>query len=53
MFSILECTIAAMTNIITRQSLPFWWDDAYKFSVLEDLAVMAFNKVRLFISVTP
>ena len=31
---------------LSRQSLPFWWDDVADMSVLEKVTVDAFNKVR-------
>ncbi len=46
---IYECTLAGVIDIISRQSLPFWWDDADKLPILEQLAVMAFNKVIIFV----
>ena len=45
----LECTVAGGLKMICERTLPFWWDDADNFSVLEKLAVAAFNKVIFFI----
>lgn len=38
-------TLAAALEISSNRTLPFFWDDASDFSVLEKLAVAAFNKV--------
>jgi hypothetical protein len=37
--------VGAMATL-SRQSLPFWWDDVADMSVLEKVTVDAFNKVR-------
>ena len=45
--SLLECTLVGLIDSISGQSLPFWWDDANKFAILEQLAVLAYNKVAI------
>ena len=40
-----EMTLAAALEISSRRTLPFFWDDASDFTVLEKLAVSAFNNV--------
>ena len=45
LFRVAECTLAGMLQMICCRTLPFWWDDAHDFSVLQKLAVLAFNKV--------
>ena len=32
-------------ELITQQMIPFWWDDAGDFAILEKLAVVALNRV--------
>lgn len=38
-------TLAGALEISSRRTLPFFWDDASDFAVLEKLAVSAFNNV--------
>jgi hypothetical protein len=35
-------------ELISQQTIPFWWDDAADFSILEKLSVAAFNRVIRF-----
>ena len=46
-FFVVECTLAGMLHMISTRTIPFWWDDANDFSILEKLAVLAFNKVNI------
>ncbi|XP_015775110.1 PREDICTED: uncharacterized protein LOC107353289 isoform X2 [Acropora digitifera] len=39
-------TLAAALDISSRRTLPFFWDDASDFSVLEKVAVSAFNNSK-------
>ncbi|CAB4025452.1 Hypothetical predicted protein [Paramuricea clavata] len=39
-----ECMLAATKEILSRQSLPYWWDDVNNFDVLEKVALASFNK---------
>ncbi|CAB3983540.1 Hypothetical predicted protein [Paramuricea clavata] len=41
--SIGELTSAGALKLTKGQTLPFWWDDASDFSVLEELAVSSYN----------
>ena len=41
----IDCTFVGASEILVRQTLPFWWDDVADFDVLEDVANAAFNKV--------
>ena len=45
-FAVSECTVAGALKMIHERTLPFWWDDADNFTVVEKLAVAAFNKVK-------
>ena len=44
-----ECSTAAGMELLSRQTVPFWWDDAANHKTLEDIAVAAFNKVRFYL----
>ncbi|CAB3990910.1 Hypothetical predicted protein, partial [Paramuricea clavata] len=41
--SIGELTSAGALKLTKGRTLPFWWDDASDFSVLEELAVSSYN----------
>ena len=46
MFLITECTLAGALELASSRTTPFLWDDASDFSVIEKLAVVAFNQVN-------
>lgn len=41
-----ECTLAGAMELASSRTLPFLWDDASDFPVIEKLAVAAFNQVN-------
>ena len=47
-FKFSECSTAGSLELITSQSVPHWWDDTSNYKTLEDIAVAAFNKVRVY-----
>ncbi|XP_044168038.1 LOW QUALITY PROTEIN: uncharacterized protein LOC122947290 [Acropora millepora] len=41
-----ECTLAGAIELASSRTVPFLWDDAADFTVIEKLAVMAFNQTQ-------
>lgn len=42
-----DLTFAGAMKMAAQQTLPFWWDDASDFSVLEAYAVSSYNNVSV------
>lgn len=42
---IAECTLAGALELASSRTVPFLWDDASDFTVIEKLAVAVFNQV--------
>ena len=40
-----ECTLAGALELASSRTVPFLWDDASDFTVIEKLAVAVFNQV--------
>mgnify|MGYP002803635101 CR=1 FL=1 len=44
----IEIGLVGTLKLAKEQTLPFWWDDASDFSVLEDFAVGSYSNVSVF-----